>query len=78
MPCWSSYAGGYRIRENVPDEAVAQITRTIALRMPNSPLVRQIAQQLGLLAGYQLPTRTGPLLQLMDVVLKRSLIERQT
>ena len=33
--------------ENVPDEYVLPDNRTIALRMPNSPLVCQIAQQLG-------------------------------
>ena len=32
--------------ENVPDEYVLPDNRTIALRMPNSPLVCQIAQQL--------------------------------
>ena len=33
--------------ENVPDEYVLPDNKTIALRMPNSPLVCQIAQQLG-------------------------------
>ena len=33
--------------ENVPDEYVLPDNRTIALRMPNSPLVCQIAEQLG-------------------------------
>ncbi len=45
-----------------------QITETTGLRMPNSPLVCQIAQQLDVfLILPPAPPRTGLLLQLMDV-----------